>query len=190
MSNAVDAAIKSRRTHKAFKRIGLERTDIETLLELIRWAPNHRMEQPWRCYVLDHLGIQALDRFFADNQHIASWPNPGKEKKLEKLRQHYMANLDAIIHVTSLKHEDPVKNQENYAATSAAVQNLLLGAEVRGYASFWASSPAMRHPETQAWLGIDLEREDFVGSIWIGGANGSPSAPERNSIDTFSKWIS
>ena len=188
-AESVDSCIRTRRTHKAFTRLGLQRDDINDLLDLIRWAPNHRMEQPWQCYVMDSAGISALDQFFATNPHIASWPQPGKEKKLEKLRQVYMANLDAIIHLTSKKDADPLKDQENYAACSAAAQNLLLGAEARGYASFWASSPAMRHPETQAWLGVDVDNEHFVGSLWIGGRCSEPNTPERNALETFVKWI-
>lgn len=188
-ADSIDTCIRSRRTHKSFKRLGLSRHDIHALLDLIRWAPNHRMAQPWRCYVMDSNGISALDRYFAEHPHIASWPQPGKEKKLEKLRQVYMANLDLIVHLTAVKDPDPLKDQENYAACSAAAQNLLLGAEARGYASFWASSPAMRHPETQTWLGVDLASEQFVGSLWIGGRCSEPNVPERHDIDAFVKWI-
>ncbi len=190
MTANVDRIIQSRRTHKKFSASSLDRTDIEQLLELIRWAPNHRLEEPWHCYVLDRTGINRLDQFFEENQHIASWPHPGKEKKLDKLRSHYMANLAVIIHLTSKRDENELKDRENYAACSAAAQNLLLGAEDRGLASFWSSSSAMRHPETQAWLGVNLNEEHFVGSLWIGARASFPEAPARKSIEDFTTWIS
>jgi nitroreductase len=147
------------------------------------------MTQPWSCYVLDRTGINKLDAFFEAHPEIASWPSPGKEHKLQKLRQHYMANLGAIIHLTSLRDDDELRERENFAACAAATQNLLLGAEARGYASFWSSSPAMRHSLTQEFLVVNLQREQFVGSIWLGMPARLPEAPARKSVSEFTTWI-
>ena len=188
-NNQVEDVIRARRTQKKFAPSELNRQTLQELLTLLSWAPNHRMEEPWRCYVMDRSGIEKLDAFFEEHPSIASWPSHGKEHKLARLRSVYLANIAAIIHVTAIKDQDPVKDQENYAACAAGVQNLLLGAEARGIANFWASSPAMRHPETQAWLGVNLDIESFVGSIWLGQAAAHPLAPPRQAPDTFTTWI-
>lgn len=185
----IDRIIQARRTHKQFQPASLDKKQIEELLELIRWAPNHRLAQPWSCYVMDRCGIERLDAFFETHPDIASWPTPGKEHKLDKLRSHYMAKLAAIVHLTSQRDDDKLKDRENYAACAAAAQNLLLGAEARGYAGFWSSSAAMRHPETQRFLGVDLEQEHFVGSLWIGMPARLPEAPPRKAVSEFTTWI-
>ena len=193
----IDQVIRSRRTHKAFaaatdagSQTALGESVQRSLLDLIRWAPNHRQAEPWRCYALNSEGIKSLDSFFEANPHIASWPEPGKEKKLAKLRSHYLAHIGFIIHLTSQKDDDELKDRENYAACAAAAQNALLGAEARGLASFWSSSAAMRHPDTQRWLGVDLDREHFVGSLWFGNRCLDPNIISRKPIDSYTTWIS
>ena len=48
----VETAIRTRRTHKAFKPESLPREVLEELLGLARWAPNHNLTNPWRFRVL------------------------------------------------------------------------------------------------------------------------------------------
>ena len=48
----VDAAIRSRRTHKAYGAEPVDRATLEELFELARWAPNHHLTNPWRFRVL------------------------------------------------------------------------------------------------------------------------------------------
>src|ERR1044072_5140587 len=48
----VETAIRTRRTHKAFGPDPLTREQVEELLELARWAPNHHLTAPWRFRVL------------------------------------------------------------------------------------------------------------------------------------------
>ena len=55
----VETAIRTRRTHKAFGPEPLAREQIEELLELARWAPNHHLTAPWRFRVV---GPRALAR--------------------------------------------------------------------------------------------------------------------------------
>ena len=45
-------AIAERRSVKEFTARELEREEIESLLEAVVWAPNHRLTEPWRFYVL------------------------------------------------------------------------------------------------------------------------------------------
>ena len=55
----VETAIRTRRTHKAFAPEPLPREEIDELLELARWAPNHHLTAPWRFRVV---GPPALER--------------------------------------------------------------------------------------------------------------------------------
>ena len=55
----VETAIRTRRTHKAFAPEPLPREEIDELLELARWAPNHHLTAPWRFRVV---GPAALER--------------------------------------------------------------------------------------------------------------------------------
>ncbi len=58
----VEKAIRSRRTVKAFERGPVDRSALEELLELARWAPNHNLTNPWRFRVLGPHALAALKR--------------------------------------------------------------------------------------------------------------------------------
>ena len=45
-------AIRGRRTVKAFAPEPVPRERLDELFELARWAPNHKLTQPWRFRVL------------------------------------------------------------------------------------------------------------------------------------------
>ena len=55
----VETAIRTRRTHKAYRPEPVDRETLDELLELARWAPNHHLTNPWRFRVV---GPQALER--------------------------------------------------------------------------------------------------------------------------------
>src|SRR6059036_1889168 len=58
----VETAIRTRRTHKAFKPKPIPRGALEELLDLARWAPNHNLTNPWRFRVLGPRSLDALKR--------------------------------------------------------------------------------------------------------------------------------
>ncbi len=55
----VDTAIRTRRTHKAFRPDPVPTEVLDELFDLARWAPNHNLTNPWRFRVV---GPRALER--------------------------------------------------------------------------------------------------------------------------------
>ena len=49
---SVAEAVRTRRTHKLFAPSRYAAEHLEQLFDLARWAPNHRLTQPWRFRVL------------------------------------------------------------------------------------------------------------------------------------------
>mgnify|MGYP002382269741 CR=1 FL=1 len=173
---------------KAFTGAPLPRPRVDALLDLARWAPTHRLHQPWRFTALDQAGIASLRDFLAANPAIGNWPDPAKgPAKLAKLIGR-LPTLGALVQVTWKRHADPVVDLEDHAAAAAAVQNVLLGAEADGLAAYWSSSAALRHVETLRWFGIDPEAEGFLGCLWLGTAAETPEPPPRRSLDEVRTW--
>src|SRR5437899_5894100 len=56
----LDEAIRTRRTHKAYRQEPVERATLDELLELARWAPNHNLTNPWRFRVIGPKALAAL----------------------------------------------------------------------------------------------------------------------------------
>ncbi len=69
------------------------------------------------------------------------------------------------------------------------MQNLLLGASAMGLGGFWSTSPALAHPLTLRWCGFDLERQGFIGCIWLGHPTEQPEAPPRRPVTDITTWL-
>ena len=182
--------IRQRRTHKRFNGDAVSREQLQELVDLLCWAPNHRMTQPWRAYVLDQAAIQDLGQWIkAEREGLLQFSaKPEKDRaKIDKLMDHYLSNLGALIQVTQVISDDPNQNLEDYAAVCAGAQNMLLGAEAMGLAHFWSTSALMANPLLLQHLAIDPQRERLVASLWLGGRCTDPIAPPRQT--SYTTWI-
>jgi len=71
----LEAAIRGRRTHKAYGAEPVDRATLDELFELARWAPNHNLTNPWRFRVLGPVGLvraAAADRLLELHQPSSS----------------------------------------------------------------------------------------------------------------------
>lgn len=159
----VEAAIRGRRTHKAFGDGPLDRRTLEELFELARWAPNHRQTNPWRFRVL---GPQALERLKqADG-------DPVKARKFDRA-----PTLVAVTARSAPDADDRVRREDLLAAGCAAYI-VLLAASARGIAGFWRTPIVLDRPEGLAALGIPAD-EQPVGLLHLGPPRQPPRPPER-----------
>ncbi len=172
--------IVSRRTSKNFEGGTLEKEVIENLLELAVWAPNHRLNEPWRFRVVQSSGIQKWIAMF--QQKLNRDEAQLFEKNFERL-----SKVATVVYVTCLKDPNELIHEENYAATSAAVQNLLLGATALGIQSYWNTGRIMTHPVTLEFLNIDSQ-ERMVGAIWLGRGSVPEPRPRTPARDK-TLWI-
>jgi nitroreductase len=156
----VETAIRTRRTHKAFGAEPLSRGEIEELLELARWAPNHHLTVPWRFRVV---GPEALRR-------LQDAAGPEGAKKLER--------APTLIVVSAVIADDPVQDEEDLHATAVASYIVLLAAHARGLAGYWRTPALLRTPEGREAVGLP-EGERFVGLLHLGQPRQEQAPPER-----------
>ena len=162
----IDEAIRSRRTHKVFDQRPLAPETIEEILELARWAPNHKLTNPWRFRVLGPRAKQLL-KLAADEAQ------PGSGAKLDR--------APTLIGVTVRLDGDPERQREDLLATAAASYIVLLAAHARGLAGYWRTVPAMDTPAGRAALRIP-EDESPIGLLHLGGLRQTQQAPERDPV--------
>ena len=79
-----------------------------------------------------------------------------------------LINPGGLIVVTYKKSEDSHRQQEDYAATCCAIQNLMLAAYGESLGSKWSTGGLTQHPRVCNLLGIDLTNEIVAGFIWLG----------------------
>jgi nitroreductase len=160
----VETAIRTRRTHKAFQQEPLSRAEIEQLLELARWAPNHHLTAPWRFRVL---GPEALAR-------LKRAAGPEGAAKLDR--------APTLIVVSCAPGEDPVQGEEDLHATAVASYIVLLAAHARGLAGYWRTPAVLRSEEGRRAVGLP-DGERFVGLLHLGRPRQEKEPPERPPIE-------
>jgi nitroreductase len=156
----VETAIRTRRTHKAFGPEPLPREQIEELLELASWAPNHNLTVPWRFRVI---GPATLDRL----KQVAG---PEGAAKLDR--------APTMIVVSCVLSGDPVEEEEDLHATAVSSYIVLLAAHARGLAGYWRTPGLLRSEEGRAAVGLP-EEERFVGLLHLGNPRQEKPPPER-----------
>lgn len=172
--------IKSRRTVKTTAMDGSRLADEQVwkCLEAAHWAPNHGRTEPWHFFVYTD---DALKVFCADHAAIyAASVNEAdlNPNKMATLQQHgdYASHLVLVVMKRTPNAKIPA--EEEYAATAAAVQNLLLAAEAQGIASIWSTGGMVLQPAMHQYL--QLSTEDVVlGCIYLGKAKTTPSEGTR-----------
>jgi nitroreductase len=156
----VETAIRTRRTHKAFAPEPLPREQLEELLELANWAPNHHLTVPWRLRVV---GPSSLDRL-----KLAAGPEGAA--KLDR--------CPTLVVVSARLSGDPVQDEEDLHATAVASYIVLLAAHARGLAGYWRTPGFLRGEEGRAAAGLSPE-ERFVGLLHLGYPRQERPEPAR-----------
>jgi nitroreductase len=161
---------------------------VNQLLALADYAPTHGRTEPWRFYVY---GGEALARFGKEHAELY-WQHTAEDKRqeatFEKLKHNVEKASHLIIAVMARGANVKIPQIEEVAAASAAIQNVLLGAEALGIASFW-SSGGMTH--TQALKSyLHLQPEDIVlGLIFLGYTDEPAKESVRNTpLSEKIKW--
>jgi nitroreductase len=156
----VETAIRTRRTHKAFGPEPLSREQLEQLLELADWAPNHHLTVPWRFRVVGPAALARLKRA----------AGPEGAAKLDR--------CPTLVVVSSVLSEDPVQAEEDLHATAVASYIVLLAAHARGLAGYWRTPGLLRGEEGRA--AVDLPAaERTVGLLHLGHPRQERPAPPR-----------
>jgi nitroreductase len=163
--------IRGRRTHKAYDPEPLDRATLEALFELARWAPNHNLTNPWRFRVLGPRALAALKQA----------AGPEAAAKLDR--------APTLVAASVVRSEDPVTDEEDFAAGAAATFILLLGAHARGLGGYWRTPGVLRTPEGRAACGIP-DSERMLGLVHLGRTKGpDKAAPEREPLHSFRSYL-
>lgn len=156
----LETAIRTRRTHKAFGSEPLPREQVEELLELARWAPNHHLTAPWRFRVV---GPRALER-------LKQAAGPDGAAKLDR--------APTLIVVSCVLSGDLLQDEEDLHATAVASYIVLLAAHGRGLAGYWRTPGVLRSEEGRQAVGLPAG-ERFVGLLHLGAPRQNRQPPER-----------
>lgn len=166
-------ALRSRRSINLFEPAPIGTEVLLDAIEVARWAPNHRLTEPWRFYVVGEKTRQAIA------ECAAGFEAEAKGDKVGAARLKRLLGIPGYFVVTSRRSEDELLDRENYAATCCAVQNLMLYMWQRGIGVKWTTGAITREQRFYDVLGIDSETETVVGFFWYGRAKIVPQQSRK-----------
>jgi nitroreductase len=169
----LEHAIRSRRTHKAYRPEPVDRAVLDQLFDLARWAPNHNLTNPWRFRVL---GPQALERLKA----VAEEVKPGSARKLDR--------APTLVAACARQTGDPVQDREDLLAAAVAAYIVLLAAHARGLGGYWRTVSALDLPAGRAALEIPPE-ETPLGLLHLGYPMHAQEPPAREPVAGVVRYL-
>ncbi len=181
---SVYEAIYRRRMAWEFQDRTVPREALDRMLETAVWAPNHRLTEPWRFFILEK-GSAALEHI-AGMAHDFALQRSGNAQRAEATRDSLLGT-PVVIFMYSTPGRDDEGTRENYASVCCAAHNIALSGVAEGLAVTWETGGPTRHPD----LGRALGAEDdwtLATMLSVGYPAESPSS-ERTPVDTFVQWL-
>lgn len=172
----VQQALLERRTVHSLTRDPVPDAAIERALVAATHAPNHRLTFPWRFVRVGRETRQPLADLAVRLQTEKKGPLPPEAET--KVRAKILDPHELIV-VSVVRDPDPMIAREDYASAACAIQNIHLSLWADGVASKWGTGAPTRHPEGYALFGLDPDRDEIVGFVWVGIAAKVPPAPAR-----------
>jgi nitroreductase len=184
---SIDELIHARRSIKEFTDRPVAREDVEAILQAAAQAPNHRMTQPWRFYVLGEAARSAYGAALGARKARRVEDPAAAQAVLEKVVEKH-AGLPGMIAVAVVLHEDREIREEDYAAAFMGIQNLSLAAAARGLGTHIKTGAVMEDPSARAAVGLPDE-ERIVAIVELGEPASIPAPKERQDARELTTWL-
>ncbi|MCP4502126.1 MAG: hypothetical protein GY822_19385 [Deltaproteobacteria bacterium] len=179
-------ALLGRRTVYSFSGEATDDVVIDHALNAARWAPNHRLTQPWRFVVV---GNETRAKLSDIAQSLALKKAAGasaeeQARVCEKAKRKFvqvgglvvaLQALPALKNPAAPDADERFLLEEDYASVACAVHNFVLSLWADGVAALWGTGGITRNKDALDLLGIDVDKEKVVGFLRFGAAEKVPS---------------
>ena len=180
---SVYEALYQRRMAWQFKDEAVPKAAVERMLDAAVWAPNHRLTEPWRFFVVD--AASPLRQTLGDQAYEVSMERRGDTNRAEATRKSIL-DAPVLIYVYCVPGANDEVTQENYAAVCCAAHNISLAGVAEGLAVTWETGGATRHPKLKETLGAE---EDWTLATMLSvGVPAESPASLRTPVTTFVHW--
>lgn len=187
----VNECIRTRRTifPEFFSDRKVHKELIETLIENARWAPTHKLTQPWRFKVFYGKGVETFANWHAESYKKITPPENFKDVVYRKLRERALKASAIIAVVMKRDEKESLPEVEEVAAVAAAVQNMYITSSAYGLAAYWGSGGLTYTQAMKDFLKIG-EKDICLGLFMVGYPEQEwPKRTERMGRDEISEWI-
>ena len=180
-------AIRSRRSIKRFTERPVTRDEIEILLAAATLAPNHRLTNPWRFYVLGPEARHAYGLALGERK-AKRIENPEAARATRDAVAAEHRALPAMIAVAVVDNDNPEIREEDYAAAMMAVQNIMLAAVELGLGTHIKTGGVMADPAARAAIGLPANQR-IVAIVNVGVPADVPPPKKREEASALTTWV-
>lgn len=161
--------LRGRRTIELFLQTPVPDALVREAIETATWAPNHHVTEPWRFYLL---GEESKSRCLDLCHEIVA---AKKGEKAADFKRESWSDKPGWVVVTCERSDEELRQREDYAACSAAIQNFMLHLWKAGVGSKWTTGDITRDSRFLDIVEVDDSRAFVVGLIWYGYPKLTPS---------------
>lgn len=176
----IEELIKGRRTINLYLQTPVPDALVRNAIEAATWAPNHHVTEPWRFYML---GPETIERCLDLCSDIV---RDKKGEKPARLKRESWSEKPGWLVVTCQRSDDELRQQEDYGACCAAVQNLALYLWQADVGTKWTTGAITRDPRFADIIGFDPDEAFVVGLIWYGYPKLTPTQARKPLDDVLS----
>ena len=187
---SVYEAIFRRRHVKEFTSDPVSRAVLDRLFSAAIWAPNHRLTEPTRFFVVPKdspMRTRIAEAAWHSAYDEAANPSPERKRRAADGKRDRVLDAPAMVYVYSLPGDSDEVTRENYATACCAIQNMALAAVAEGLGLDWSTGGLTRIPGLAAMLGAE-EAWTMVGVVCLGRASALPTA-ERTPHSQVVTWL-
>lgn len=164
----------------------ISRKVIEQLLENARWAPTHKLTQPWRFKVLTGKALERLSEYLAEHYRTNTPSDDFSQKKLNKIVEKPLKSACVIAICMQRDPQERLPEWEELAAVACAVENIWLSCTAYGIGCYWSSPSSITKPNEFLKLN---EGERCLGLLYMGYSDQPMPPTPRDPIETKTTWI-
>jgi nitroreductase len=180
-------AIRARRSVKELADRPVSREQIEALLDAAVQAPNHRLTEPWRFYVLGPEARRGYGAALGARKARRVEDPAAADEVIRKVVEKHAA-LPAMLAVSVVVAEDPEICEEDVAATWMAIENLSLAAVATGLGTHLKTGAVMNDPAARAAVGVPAA-ERIVATLELGIPAATPAPRARKPASSLTTWV-
>ena len=158
--------------------------ELTKILNVAVWAPNHKLTEPWRFFVLQQGSAprqKVVDAVYNSAMKMSNDPERAKNATRK------VVGPPSVVFVYSAPGMTEKMTLENYGAVCAAVQNVQLAAYAEGMAIGWESGGIVKSERIVEALGADPEWT-CVGFLGI-GFPAEKHVGKRITPDAMVRWL-
>lgn len=170
---AVGAILRARRSIDLFQPEPIGTVELLEAIDHARWAPNHRLTEPWRFYLVGKQTAAAIIELAVELEAAAKGERAGAARRAR------LQGIPGFFVLTSQRSEEQLQDREDYAACCCAAQNLMIYLWACGIGVKWTTGGITRHKQFYESLGIDAAKEIVVGFFWYGLPKVVPTQKRR-----------